>query len=109
MAAARLTSCVAVTAAAVASISTSSDRAYAESYFRFPFFSSSPSGSPSSTDPASDSKSESPPPEDSKKSGFDPESLERGAKALREINNSTHAKKVFFFILVLEFYLNFFL
>lgn len=28
-------------------------------------------------------------------SGFDPESLERGAKALREINSSTHAKQVF--------------
>lgn len=26
--------------------------------------------------------------------GFDPEALERGAKALREINNSAHAKKV---------------
>ena len=26
--------------------------------------------------------------------GFDPEALERGAKALREINNSPHAKKV---------------
>ncbi|XP_050221933.1 uncharacterized protein LOC126672074 [Mercurialis annua] len=28
-------------------------------------------------------------------SGFDPEALERGAKALREINSSPHAKKVF--------------
>uniref|UniRef100_A0A1J3CN77 ATPase family AAA domain-containing protein 3 n=1 Tax=Noccaea caerulescens TaxID=107243 RepID=A0A1J3CN77_NOCCA len=27
--------------------------------------------------------------------GFDPESLERGAKALKEINNSSYAKKVF--------------
>jgi hypothetical protein len=27
-------------------------------------------------------------------SSFDPEALERGAKALREINNSTHAKRV---------------
>ena len=27
-------------------------------------------------------------------SSFDPEALERGAKALREINNSPHAKKV---------------
>lgn len=26
--------------------------------------------------------------------GFDPEALERGAKALREINDSSHAKKV---------------
>jgi|MDSY01.2.fsa_nt_gb ATPase family AAA domain-containing protein 3A/B len=27
-------------------------------------------------------------------SSFDPEALERGAKALREINSSTHAKRV---------------
>lgn len=29
--------------------------------------------------------------------GFDPEALERGAKALKEINNSSYAKNVFFF------------
>lgn len=94
MAAARLTSCVAVTAAAVASMSTTSDRAYADSLFRFPFFSSSPSNSPSPTDQASDTKSEPPTPEEPKKSGFDPESLERGAKALREINSSPYSKQV---------------
>ena len=31
---------------------------------------------------------------DVKGPSFDPEALERGAKALREINNSPHAKKV---------------
>ena len=47
MAASRLTSCVAVTSAAVVSMSTFSDRAYADSYFRLPFFSSKPSNEPS--------------------------------------------------------------
>lgn len=32
--------------------------------------------------------------EDPKGVGFDPEALERGAKALREINKSPYAKKV---------------
>ncbi|KAL1354830.1 hypothetical protein HN51_006882 [Arachis hypogaea] len=95
MAAARLTTCAAV-AAAVASMSSLSDRAaHADSSFRFPFFSSSPSNSPSPSDPASDSKTEQPPPDEPNKSGFDPESLERGAKALREINSSPYSKQVF--------------
>ncbi|XP_057759441.1 uncharacterized protein LOC130979912 [Arachis stenosperma] len=95
MAAARLTTCAAV-AAAVASMSSLSDRAaHADSSFRFPFFSSSPSNSPSPSDPASDSKTEKPPPNEPNKSGFDPESLERGAKALREINSSPYSKQVF--------------
>ncbi|XP_015964125.1 uncharacterized protein LOC107487945 [Arachis duranensis] len=95
MAAARLTTCAAV-AAAVASMSSLSDRAaHADSSFRFPFFSSSPSNSPSPSDPASDSKMEQPPPDEPNKSGFDPESLERGAKALREINSSPYSKQVF--------------
>ena len=34
--------------------------------------------------------------EDPKGVGFDPEALERGAKALREINKSPYAKKVRF-------------
>jgi len=93
MSAAKLTSCLAAaTAAVAASISSQSNPAYSESFFRFPFFSSSPSP----TDQSSDNKSDSPPPEEEpSKSGFDPESLERAAKALREINNSPHAKKVF--------------
>lgn len=32
--------------------------------------------------------------------GFDPEALERGAKALREINASNHAKKVYIAMLL---------
>ncbi|GAU18525.1 hypothetical protein TSUD_233970 [Trifolium subterraneum] len=95
MSAAKLTSCAAIAAAAAASMSTRSDRAYSESYFRFPFFSSSPSNSSSPTDQSSNNKSESPSSEEPNKSGFDPESLERAAKATREINSSRHAKKVF--------------
>ncbi|KAK7406707.1 hypothetical protein VNO78_08337 [Psophocarpus tetragonolobus] len=95
MAAARLTSCVAVTSAAVASMSTFSDRASADSYFRFPFFSSSPSNAPASPNHPSDSEAEPLAPDEPKKSGFDPESLERGAKALREINSSPYSKQLF--------------
>ncbi|KAK7355743.1 hypothetical protein VNO80_15004 [Phaseolus coccineus] len=93
MAAARLTSFVAVTSAAVVSMSTFSDRAYAHSSFRIPFFSSSPSNAPSLPNQSSDSISEPPAPEEPNKSGFDPESLERGAKALREINSSSYSKQ----------------
>ncbi|XP_062102407.1 uncharacterized protein LOC133812636 [Humulus lupulus] len=91
MAASKISSCVAM-AAAAASLSTLSGSAYADSSFRFPFFSSS-----SSSDQTSDSKSESEgtKAEGSRGSGFDPESLERGAKALREINSSPNAKQVF--------------
>ncbi|CAN8257699.1 unnamed protein product [Cochlearia groenlandica] len=96
MSASRLCSAAAI-AAAFTSMSTSENRAYAESRFRFPFFSSSPpSDSPVDLSSSDDSKSKSKPEiEDSKGSGFDPESLERGAKALREINNSPHSKQVF--------------
>lgn len=87
------------------------DHAYADAPFNFSPFSSSPSPQGSS---------ESPPPTSSQASaavvanaepprvrndnprttsaGFDPEALERGAKALREINSSSHAKKVYNFI-----------
>lgn len=90
---------VAAAAAAAASCSTLSNRSYADSPFRFsPFSSSKPSSSapvpvqaPKADSPAPDSH---PAVEDSK-GGFDPESLERGAKALREINSSPHAKQVF--------------
>lgn len=75
-------------AAAAASLPTLSNTAYADSPFRFfPFSSSPPSAETDSPNP--DSKSDEP------KGGFDPESLERGAKALREINSSPHAKQVF--------------
>lgn len=93
MVASRVSSCVAM-AAAAASLSTLSNRAYADGPFRFYPFSSSSSSSEG--DQTSNAKSKAKPEaEDSKASGFDPESLERGAKALREINNSPNAKQVF--------------
>jgi hypothetical protein len=74
----------------------------ADSSFRFNPFSSSPSQQQQqagqTANPKSDAKPE---PEDPKGAGFDPEALESGAKALREINSSPHAKQVsiiFFFI-----------
>ncbi|XP_065851619.1 uncharacterized protein [Euphorbia lathyris] len=90
------TSLVVAAAAAVASFSSHQDVSYAEGSFRFnPFSSSSSSTSNPSqkqSDHTSNEKSEA---EEPKGSGFDPEALERGAKALREINSSTYAKQVF--------------
>lgn len=61
----------------------------------FPFFSSSPPPLPPSDSPANQSSSESKPARDEPKgSGFDPEALERAAKALREINSSPNSKDV---------------
>ncbi|GMI78315.1 ATPase family AAA Domain-containing protein 3B1, SHOT1 Binding ATPase 3 [Hibiscus trionum] len=88
MAASRLSSCVALAATAAAA-STLQNRSYADSLFRFPFSSSS---SGSQAEELSNAKDE---PEEPKGAGFDPEALERGAKALREINNSPNAKRVF--------------
>ncbi|KFK30280.1 hypothetical protein AALP_AA7G240700 [Arabis alpina] len=92
MAASRLCSAAAI-AAAFTSMSMSQNRAYADSQFRFPFSSSPPpvNQSPSSS-VMSESKSES---DEPKGSGFDPEALERAAKALRDINGSPHSKQVF--------------
>ena len=87
---------------ALASAALSVDHAYADGPFNFPpFSSSSPAPSPPKAAP------EAPPPSDAETSkrvrndnprttsaGFDPEALERGAKALREITSSSHAKKV---------------
>lgn len=85
---------------ALASAALSIDHVYADGPFKFPSFSSSPSPAPA---PASEAH----PPADSETSkrvrndnprttsaGFDPEALERGAKALKEIASSSHAKKV---------------
>ncbi|KAI4331420.1 hypothetical protein MLD38_029610 [Melastoma candidum] len=92
MAASRLSSRIAiVVAGSVATASAVAGRAYAESPFRFPPFTSSPAPPP----PASSPQNEHPEPEEPRGSGFDPESLERGAKALREINNSPNSKQVF--------------
>ncbi|KAJ9703472.1 hypothetical protein PVL29_005008 [Vitis rotundifolia] len=93
MAASRLSSCVAM-AAAVAFLSKVSSSAYADGPFRFSPFSSSPSQTSQSSVEKSEDKSEADEPRVSS-SGFDPESLERGAKALREINSSPNAKQVF--------------
>lgn len=91
MAVSKLSACVAM-AAAAASLPTIANRAYADSPFRFSPFSSSQA---SQEDKPSDDKSDAKPAvEEPSKSGFDAEALERGAKALREINSSPNAKQV---------------
>uniref|UniRef100_A0A1J3GBH8 ATPase family AAA domain-containing protein 3 n=1 Tax=Noccaea caerulescens TaxID=107243 RepID=A0A1J3GBH8_NOCCA len=95
MAASRLCSAAAI-AAAFTSMSMTPNRAYADSRSWFPFYSSSPPSDSPTDQSSSDSISKAKPePDEPKGSGFDPESLERGAKALREINNSPHSKQVF--------------
>lgn len=90
MAASKLSSLAAIAAAATSYTlsSSSSNRAYADGPFRFNPF-SSPPPPPESSD--SEPKSE----VEVSKGGFDAESLERGAKALREINSSPYKKQVF--------------
>lgn len=105
MAASRLPSCLAV-AAAVASLATASNRAYADASPRFSFFSSpaQPSSSGNNQADQTENAKISGEAEEPKGSGFDPEALERAAKALREINSSRHAKEVIFtFLLILVF------
>lgn len=96
MVASRLPSLAMATAMA-ASYAAANNRAYADSPFRFyPFSSSSPS-EPEAPPRDSSGQGEDPQPAPAvevSKRGFDPEALERGAKALREINNSPHAKQV---------------
>ncbi|XP_058085024.1 uncharacterized protein LOC131232653 isoform X2 [Magnolia sinica] len=89
---------------AMASAALSVDHAYADSPFHFPLFSSSPpsplppQASPQ-TPPAEPAAKEEPRPRNDNPrttaAGFDPEALERGAKAVREINSSSQAKQVF--------------
>lgn len=82
--------------------------AYAEkaregSSFFFPFISRKAPAAPPEDVPAAGPQAS--PPEDASrhpsysyddsKAAFDPEALERGARVLREINNSVHSKKVF--------------
>lgn len=91
---------MAAMAAAAAIATTSStvpNRAYADSPFRFnPFSSPSPSVPSSSSESPQTDSSESDAKDSSEDSrgGFNPESLERGAKALREINSSPYHKQV---------------
>ncbi|KAK8970305.1 hypothetical protein KSP40_PGU019048 [Platanthera guangdongensis] len=79
---------IAAATAAAASFAALAELSYADNTFRFPYL-SSPSLH-AADNSASSSSSQS-----SSSSGFDPESLERGAKALREINSSSYAKQVF--------------
>lgn len=92
---------------AIAAANLAGDYAYADGPFSFPPFSSS-SPSPNVPQPSSQAPSpvESSPTKDepprvrndnprTTSAGFDPEALERGAKALREITTSSQAKKVF--------------
>ncbi|KAH0699022.1 hypothetical protein KY284_013237 [Solanum tuberosum] len=100
MAASKLSSMAAMAAAAAiaATSSTIPNRAYADSPFRFnPFSSPSPSvPSSSSETPQTDSaESDAKDSSEDSRGGFNPESLERGAKALREINSSPYHKHVF--------------
>ncbi|KAL2545557.1 AAA-type ATPase family protein [Forsythia ovata] len=88
--------------AALASATLGVDYAYADGSFRFNPFSTS---SPTPAAPQAATEPENPPAAEPARvrndnprttsAGFDPEALERGAKALREINSSGNAKKVF--------------
>ncbi|XP_076916333.1 uncharacterized protein LOC143576007 [Bidens hawaiensis] len=90
MAASKLASLAAMAAAAAASTTT---YAYADGpSYRFNPFAQSPSPS---QPPQPESNAEPKPEVEDSKGGFDPEALERGAKALREINSSPLSKQVF--------------
>ncbi|PSS04546.1 ATPase family AAA domain-containing protein [Actinidia chinensis var. chinensis] len=90
---------------ALASAALGADQAYADGPFNFsPFSSSSPTppqaSSESSPTPQGSPANPEPPRvrNDNPRTtsaGFDPEALERGVKALREISSSPHGKKVF--------------
>ncbi|GFZ15970.1 AAA-type ATPase family protein [Actinidia rufa] len=90
---------------ALASAALGADQAYADGPFNFsPFSSSSPTppqaSSESSPTPQASPANPEPPRvrNDNPRTtsaGFDPEALERGVKALREISSSPHGKKVF--------------
>jgi ATPase family AAA domain-containing protein 3A/B len=100
----------ALAASASSSLSSQTHVAYADGPFKLSPFSSSPSPSSGQSQPsnppasaASSEPSSSSPPKvrndnpRTTSAGFDPEALERGAKALKEITTSSHAKKVGFF------------
>lgn len=92
----------AVLATAVASATVFVNPAYGDSPFQFPSAGSSPSP-PTAPAPAPAPAPAAPKEETRVRNdnprttaaGFDPEALERGAKALREINSAQNAKKVF--------------
>ncbi|KAF1884976.1 hypothetical protein Lal_00028865 [Lupinus albus] len=95
-----------VSAIATATALSNSNHSYADGPFNFSTFSNLPSSSssnvPEHSSTSSDPNSTPPPPPKvsnnhprTTSAGFDPEALERGVKALKDISNSPHAKKVF--------------
>ncbi|KVH92357.1 ATPase family AAA domain-containing protein 3-like [Cynara cardunculus var. scolymus] len=93
MAASRFASLAAMAAVAAASTTTCS---YADApSFRFNPFAQSPAPSQSPQLASEPTNAEPKPEVEDSKGGFDPEALERGAKALREINSSPYSKQVF--------------
>ncbi|KAG8381660.1 hypothetical protein BUALT_Bualt06G0144600 [Buddleja alternifolia] len=97
--------CAAGILAAAAYATFGVDHAYAEGPFNFsPFSNSSSSTATNAQQAAPEPPAQPAEPEKPRvrndnprtsSAGFDPEALERGAKALREISSSSHAKKVF--------------
>ncbi|KAI6696102.1 hypothetical protein NL676_016221 [Syzygium grande] len=101
--------------ALAASASATANVAYADGPFSFNPFSAPPAGAPPPPpSPTPTPAGKQPPPSEvgptapseppvrvrndqprTSSAGFDPEALERGAKAIREINSSSHAKKAF--------------
>lgn len=76
------------------------DHAHADGPFNFSQFSSSPVAQQPAPEPAKPQAQPAEPRARNDNSrttsaGFDPEALERGVKALKEISSSSHAKKVF--------------
>lgn len=92
---------------ALASAALGVDCAHADGPFNFSPFASPPpppqasSDSPAAAQPGAAAKAEPPRVRNDNPrttaSGFDPEALERGTKALREISSSPHGKKVWNF------------
>ncbi|XP_042058062.1 ATPase family AAA domain-containing protein 3-B-like [Salvia splendens] len=86
--------------AAIVHAAFGAEHSYADGSFKFSPFSSSPSAPEPAAEPTKppDQPAERRHRNDNPRttsSGFDPEALERGAKALKEITSSSHAKKVF--------------
>ncbi|KAF5450701.1 hypothetical protein F2P56_031030 [Juglans regia] len=96
-----ISTALAAAATSSSTLSSQSHLAYADGSFKLsPISPPSSEKSQPSNPPAGNSESSSPSRvrNDNPRTtsaGFDPEALERGAKALREITNSAHAKKVF--------------
>ncbi|KAE9620227.1 hypothetical protein Lal_00019378 [Lupinus albus] len=88
------------TASALSLTNNNNNAVYADGPFNFSPFSNAPP--PDVPEPSSDPNSDPPPPPKVRNdhprttsAGFDPEALERGVKALKDIANSPHGKKVF--------------